>query len=750
MKKARLIFWFTTVLVCFSIFTNILQDRYTKIINGSELEAQMGQVDGLSLVLREESRADAGLFAATPKIPLEKGTYKVIIRHTTMGWGSWARMVSSSFVNQDNSLGLTLAQQEFHAPGYGQIVFPLHLTQDIGDFQVVMEYGGQHAFYVHNISIMSTPVYAGGLFFIDTIVIAALVALAALAFHLAFLRRPLALGEHMQDRFLKCAPVFLVIGLGLLASYPIFNDDLTVGHDFLFHPTRLEGISAAVLDGQFPPRINPNALNQKGYATSLMYPDLLMWPFAALRVFGFSFVGTYKLVCLATNFASAAFAYLAASRMFKSRFAGGVSAVLYTFAQYRLYNLYIRDALGEAIAMAVFPLFLWGLYEVYFGNIKKWPILTLGVSCVLQAHIITSFILVLFCALFFVVFLPYLAKNKTRILPLLKAAGLTLLLNLWFIVPLVRMMQEDMHVTVLGSGFYNQLSNVSELFFDARYSYNSPGLLMYMAAAFLLAVLMFFKPEIGTKTARCIGGACLYFGGLFTFLASTLAPWFILNYVPFISANITRIQFPQRFFAVVCAFFALCGAAAATIFTPKTQKARWICLFVVLVFSAMFSLNLMNDSLKNPAVTRTQPPMWHAWELGHIGFWEYLYNGYNLDVFLKPNQIEFDGKMSVAEYQKSGTNLSFTYSATGTSYIDLPLLYYPGYTIKDQNGQNMAYTISPEKFIRIENPPTSGSIKTKYTGLWWWRISDIISLCTALACMFVVAKKLRINALVPG
>ena len=89
-------------------------------------------------------------------------------------------------------------------------------------------------------------------------------------------------------RELVIAGDFLVVGLGMLASYPIFNDTLSVGHDVYFHPTRLEGIASALLDGQFPPRVNPDALNYKGYATSMMYPDLLMWPFALFRLMGFS------------------------------------------------------------------------------------------------------------------------------------------------------------------------------------------------------------------------------------------------------------------------------------------------------------------------------------------------------------------------------------------------------------------------------------------------------------------------------
>lgn len=730
MKKARLILWGAVLLVCLSILSSLPRDRYSKTVYGDEMSGDMGVVGGNSRGIEYGMEAPAGLLTATNSIRLDKGSYKVILRYHSFAEGNTVAVYSPGSVNSDNTLGVTLASYPLPNENGGQeIVFPIELDHALGDIQVQTWYGGEGEFLVHHVTIMSE-----GLFFTDTLFIALFILLAALWFDLALLRRPLALGEVMQDRFLRYAPVFLVVGLGMLASYPILNDTLSIGHDVFFHPTRLEGIASALLDGQFPPRINPDALNYKGYATSLMYPDLLMWPFALFRLMGFSWMGTYKLVCVATNLASAALSYLAGSRIFRSQWAGAVTAVLYTFAQYRLYNLYLRDALGEAIAMAVFPLFLWGLYEVYFGDRKKWPLLVLGVSFVLQSHIITTFVTLMFCALFFVVFLPYLLRNKDRIPPLLAAVGLTVLVNLWFIVPLFRMMREDMYVTVIHSGFYNQLSDVTELLFDVRYSYNSPGAVLFFAGAFMLAALLFYRKTDETAPALRIGAACLSFGTVFTFLASTLSPWYIFNFVPIISANISRIQFPQRFFAVCSIFFALCGGALVVL---AGRRSRMVKLGVVLALTAVCFFcagGLINSSLQaNEAevfAERLEPPVWHTWYDAHIGFWEYLYNGYDLGTLMQPNLIGHDGALAVADYVKDGTHISFSYTAEGVTYIDLPQLYYPGYKITDGDGNRLTYTISPDTFIRIENPPPSGSIQAHYTGLGWWRVTDCISLLT--------------------
>lgn len=64
-------------------------------------------------------------------------------------------------------------------------------------------------------------------------------------------------------------------------------------------------------------------------------------------------------------------------------------SVLYTFATYRLTNLYYRAALGESLAMVFLPLLLWGTYEIFYGQEKKWFLMVLGVTGVLESHVLS-------------------------------------------------------------------------------------------------------------------------------------------------------------------------------------------------------------------------------------------------------------------------------------------------------------------------------------------------------------------------
>lgn len=728
MKRARLVFWCVVVLLCLSILSNLPRDRYTKVVNGSDMLAGTGIVEGESRVIEEGSGAAAGLFTTTDKIPLQKGRYRVIFRYTTMTEGNTAALVSPGSVNPDNTLGVTYQTAALSYPGYGEVTFELTLDKDIPDLQVQGIYGGDNAFMVHSVSIMSSS-----LFYTDTLFIVLAILLFALWCDRAFLKKPLALGEAVQDRFWRFAPVLLVVGLGLLTSYPLFNDVLTDGHDISFHLTRMEGLTNALLDGQFPPRIDPTTLNYRGYATSLMYQNLFLWPVALLRILGLSYVGAYKLVYLLCNFASPALAYLAGSRILRSRFAGAVTSVLYAFAQYRLFSIYVRNAQGEVIAMAVFPLFVCGLYEVYFGERKKWPLLAAGVTCLIQSHLVTTYITGAFCALFFLVFLPYLLRHRDRAPALGKAVGVTVLLNLWFMVPLLTMMGEDIRVAANTSGLYTRALPVTELFYDVAHAWFSPGAMLYFAAAALLAVLLLFRGNEATARARRIGAACLSFGALFTFLATTLAPWYALNFVPGVTYAITKLEFPHRFFAVCSIFLALCGGVLALLVPAKKPPVK---LGVVMLLTAacfFATSDLMNEGPAAEEVAlRTDPPLLHTWYDYQIHDGKYLYNGADAEALIHMNQVASDGDLTVSGLAQAGTRLRFDYTAEGASYIDLPLLYYPGYRITDGDGNKLAYTISPDTLIRLENPPESGHIQTQYTGLWWWRVADGVSLATLL------------------
>lgn len=103
--------------------------------------------------------------------------------------------------------------------------------------------------------------------------------------------------------------------------------------------------------------------------------------------------------------------YRSFSGVFRSKEKGLLAAFLYTLSIYRLIDLYTRAALGEGMAMIFLPLVMWGMYELFLGNEKKWYLAALGFTGVMQCHILSTELAVCFGGLFGLLYIGRLREK---------------------------------------------------------------------------------------------------------------------------------------------------------------------------------------------------------------------------------------------------------------------------------------------------------------------------------------------------
>lgn len=93
----------------------------------------------------------------------------------------------------------------------------------------------------------------------------------------------------------------------------------------------------------------------------------------------------------------------------------------------------------------------------------------------------------------------------------------------------------------------------------------------------------------------------------------------------------------------------------------------------------------------------------------------------------------------VEDYQKQGTNISFTVTdADKSCYVLLPLQNYKGYQVTSEDGSitNKNLSTGPAAVMRIDIPEGyRGNIEVRYRGLWYWRVAEFISV---VCLVFVV------------
>ncbi len=566
-------------------------------------------------------------------------------------------------------------------------------------------------------------------------------------------------GEH-KDNVDAFMPVFLVL-IALVSSYTFFTNYLSRSHDLSFHLERIEGIKEGLQAGQFPVRIQPRQINGYGYSVGIYYPDLFLYFPAILRLCGVSLVMAYKSLWIAASIATSLITYYSVKGITKSRYSAAAAAVIYTTCTWRLTNICVRGAMGEGLAMTFLPLLIYGIYEILWGD-KKWWILVLGATFILQSHIIST----VYCAVFSVLFLLFsarrLARDK-RWLALLKAAGMILLVNAWFLVAFATTylgfdINDTFDLSQETSFPYN--STVFAQLFNALYNTDSlqrpyfsgvgkslsltPGIGVLAATA--VSVLYFLFPAGKKKPKNSAFMTLLFAAGIVVlFMSTSLFPWKLLTDKLFaIKALANIIQFPWRFITLSCAALCVVGAWVMGV-TRKEKSTNFlaaisiVCIIGVLV-NGTFVLGHDIAIKKGVSFFKEKDVF-----ISH----DYLPAALNTGASFECNTYKTSDKsFGVKNYDKNGTSINVELSeAPGkdNSWLEVPLIYYWGYKAVDGGGKRLDVVQNDKGILRIMLRPDTDSVRLKYTGTWFYRLGDIITLLTliALAALAVYKKFFR-------
>lgn len=559
-------------------------------------------------------------------------------------------------------------------------------------------------------------------------------------------------------------PAFLLV-LGILASMPLFADFILSGDDFGFHVARLEAVYQGLKAGEFPVYLGTNKMGGFGMLSSTMYPDLFLYPFACLRFLGVSLMLCYKLVLVLINIGSAFTSYYAAKSICKSSKIGLWTSVFYTFALYRLTNLYFREALGETLAMVFLPLVIWGIYEVLWGDEKRWPILALGVSGVLQSHVLSAEMCVFFLVIEVLVWLECKKHKQVgkRILAGLKATGITLLLNAFFLVPALFFGGEELQCFDMPNQLSETVvyfSQMFSLFAAAQGKDLVPGSTVeempHTIGTVLLLGAILFCIEMGKereeKQEMQVAKRCLIYGALALLLSSWLFPWDKVQEIEFLHDAVTSLQFAWRFLGPASALLSVTAAVGVVRFAEGEHNVsekivsfresggmleghhQWIyglCAALVVCGTSYFF------SMKGSVPAQYSDKM----EFNDFGYTDSMYmysdgesfKAYHLDYDWSDAYIKACGTdVKYSDYERQGTRLHVTCEAAQgvDDYLLFPFYYYPGYEIL-VDGEPVE-VLNLFSFVACKLPAGTVQIDVAYVGMPAFAVANWVSLLTVV------------------
>ncbi len=588
----------------------------------------------------------------------------------------------------------------------------------------------------------------------------------------------------------------ILLGITILSSIPLFTDYILSGHDIQFHLFRMEGVKDGLVDGQFPVMIHPNTLRGYGYANPVFYPELLLYFPAALRLCGFSIMGAYKTFLFVLNGFTAFVAYFSFSRTFDSKKMGLIGSALYTLSLYRLINLYTRAAIGEASAMAFLPLIVYGLYRILAQDDRSpcyktaFLPLALGMTGLVATHLLSCEMALPLLALVCLIFIKR-TFQKRRLLSILTAAGVTILLSVCFIVPMLDFMGHDTYQVFLYSvtNRAHEALNVAQLFplLPNGIGESNPLSMgirgeMPLGVGFVFALVLVAYPVLRSRakaasTQQSITAlapaelVCYLLGALLLFMSTNLFPWTgLYNLGGLFAYAASLLQFPWRLLApatvllcvVACGCvrllpMAFAGPAAAAPEASDSPIAAdqsgahsgflpQMCLYTLCLFMALTPLAYFDRVLQ-------ESPALHINlftdldQSRSVGDAEYLpYGSSGMGTYLADSPSNATDGLAITSFSKDGTHirLALNNEAAQPGNVNLPLIYYLGYVAKDDSGTAFSLTKGESSRIQLQVPAGySGEVEISFQQRPLWRAAQLLSLLTAcgLVCVYVRQRK---------
>lgn len=522
--------------------------------------------------------------------------------------------------------------------------------------------------------------------------------------------------------------LFMVCWFGPVSEYS--------GHDYYFNIGRMEVLMQALREGNYPFYLDYDTLEGYGYFTKGFYPDLILLPFALIG-FLIGSVTAYNILIFTMTFLCGLLMYWAVNAVFRNSFIASVSAILYTFSAYHLFDWYNRAALGESISFTFLPIIFLGLYHIIVGDYKKWYLLTIGYSLLIYTHFLSSFLSLLTIVIILLLCCRKLIKEPKRIGYLLLAAAVTLPIVAGYLFPMLEQMASN-------TFYYESNENITG---QTKLGLAGIGWGMLSGIVYpkdsnmcgtgpLLVLLILLRLFIREKTLQLkIADFCAFTGLILFLMLSALFPWGRLP--------LGFVQFPWRLYEFVIFFFSVAGACY--LFVILKMKKQYIIALVAVVLYSVVVIVINNENYiywQNRA--KKDAPEWFSGEPSVLnqyykGGLEYLPSvvpGYGFmkergDIIIADNEHIQSKNLSI---EKGLTSVDIIVNSPGK--IELPLIYYKGYKA-ELNSKELA--VQQSSYGLIELPvQQSGNLKVYYAGTWIQTVSWYISLISiVLFCIFI-------------
>ncbi len=545
------------------------------------------------------------------------------------------------------------------------------------------------------------------------------------------------------------------LGLGALAlpvCVALLTSRLPGGHDAFIYLPRLVEFHEAVRQGVWPPRWAPDLSSGYGQPLFLFAPPLVYALGEVGMVLGVGPVAALNLACVLLVLAAAALMYLLGKHYF-GRAGGALAAAAYLYAPYFHTDLYVRRALAELTAMALFPLALYGLARHAGDRRRRFLLLAAAGTAALVASHLQSALLMTPLAAAFAAWNGWRARSWR----LLAGQGAALLLGLglaaWVWLPILAQM-DDTKISRAAEGYLHYSNHfvagrqllVSPWGYGFSQSGSGDGMSFALGWAHLLLIAAGWLLAGRLRDAVDRGWWRFWFGILVLACLLTLpASRWLWDHLPLLP----YVQFPWRLLAPATVAMALLVASLAA-YLPHLAARR------AALGGALALLVLANVGHARPqrhhdvdlaawtpgalarrgvaaTTSREFEPRWATEPPAHG----------------RPAARVVAGRAEVVAVERTPERWTVEVRARSPAEIELALFYFPGWTVS-RGGEPVAVEVAAGSgVVRFRAPPGEHRFEVRFAATPGRRLGTALSLLAAGLALALAAagRRRRLSAL---
>lgn len=590
---------------------------------------------------------------------------------------------------------------------------------------------------------------SSGAFFSDTLIYALFISFAIVILSVVLIKTEFFNAPLKTKLFVSFIVLYLIF-----INYMYYRPFPLEAEDTRYHLARIEATYNEMRRGQFPIVLYSDFVQGRGMI-GIMYPYLFLFIPAFFRLIRMSPEGALRLFFIFISYATCATSYIAAKKIMKSRYTAAATMMLYGMLIYRITTMTYRYAYGELQAFIFFPLVIWGLYEILIGDQKKWLILSLGMTGLLQCHLLSFLQAVFLCIVFGILFLAGLFREK-RIYQVLEAVLATILINLWYIVPFLTYYREDLGVhdhlswgkDIYGFSYY--LTEMLRFFPNTTEgeTQHKMGLIgIWLVILIGIAVYLQIRQEKRDNTSK-FATSLLLSGVVCIFMASKTFPWMTAMKFEQVSKSFEYLQFVGRFY-MMGEILVLFGGmiTLARHWKSANYQRRIVFILVALVIVAAVQAYSVSDSWlsKNADPFVEVSRYRYTPGIDDTEVEDYVPEGYWFGEGVEDSPLS--PKAEISGYKHDNLHTSFAYNSDEPTYVDIPVLYYKGYVAEDDKGNALMIEKGDNGCIRVVLPAceTETLVRVDFSGYSMWKCMGVISFISAgLILALYIAENRRI------